>query len=338
MAIPNGPLSLSDIQAAFGGSNPISLSEYYRGGALVPIGTATSPIDGVPISTSGTIRMGMFRGVSATTSVSLTISANTANYNIFTAAGSPAGVANVTLNITGVGTTVFSNSSSLPALTTGTGWAVGSTVTITNAGIISGGPGDNGQADNSGAGVNGNGLTGQAGGTAFVATIATSFTNSGTVAGGGGQGGFGGNGNSPSGTFGTGGRGGAGRGGLAALSSVGGAGSGNAATTGTGGQAQGTGIATGVPNPGLVSALSNGNRNATTPTASASNCGGGGVPGGGWGATGGSHTTFGRGRNAAGALTSNGGVGGAGGLAVSGKAFVNGGAGITTGTVLINQT
>ena len=41
MALPSsGPLSLSDIQTEFGGSNPISLSEYYAGGGLVSAGTS----------------------------------------------------------------------------------------------------------------------------------------------------------------------------------------------------------------------------------------------------------------------------------------------------------
>lgn len=54
MALPvSGPLSLANIQAEFGGSNPISLSEYYRGGAYVPntANTATIPTSG-PISIS----------------------------------------------------------------------------------------------------------------------------------------------------------------------------------------------------------------------------------------------------------------------------------------------
>lgn len=65
MSLPSTSLSLSAIQAEFGGTNPISMSEYYRGGSRVPIGTATSSIDGTPISTTGLIRVGMFRGTSA---------------------------------------------------------------------------------------------------------------------------------------------------------------------------------------------------------------------------------------------------------------------------------
>ena len=41
MALPaSGAMSFSQLQTEFGGANPISLSEYYRGGAYVPSGTA----------------------------------------------------------------------------------------------------------------------------------------------------------------------------------------------------------------------------------------------------------------------------------------------------------
>ena len=32
----SGAISLSQVQGEFGGANPISMSEYYRGGAYVP--------------------------------------------------------------------------------------------------------------------------------------------------------------------------------------------------------------------------------------------------------------------------------------------------------------
>jgi hypothetical protein len=62
MAIPaSGPLSLTDIQTEFGGTNPISLSEYYAGGGLVPAGT-TGTYGAVP--SSGTISVQNFYGTS----------------------------------------------------------------------------------------------------------------------------------------------------------------------------------------------------------------------------------------------------------------------------------
>jgi hypothetical protein len=63
MTLPtSGPLSLSDIQTEFGGSNPISLSEYYAGGGLVPAGTSGT-YGAVP--SSGAISLQNFYGTSA---------------------------------------------------------------------------------------------------------------------------------------------------------------------------------------------------------------------------------------------------------------------------------
>jgi hypothetical protein len=60
MALPtSGPLSLTDIQTEFGGTNPISLNEYYAGGGLVPAGT-TGTNGAVP--SSGAISIGNFYG------------------------------------------------------------------------------------------------------------------------------------------------------------------------------------------------------------------------------------------------------------------------------------
>lgn len=61
MALPgSGTLRFSDIRDEFGGSNPAKLSDYYRGGALVP---DTSANTSVP--TSGTIKISDFYGASA---------------------------------------------------------------------------------------------------------------------------------------------------------------------------------------------------------------------------------------------------------------------------------
>ena len=61
MTLPgSGALSFSQIQGEFGGSNPISLSEYYRGGPIVPNHGNTSNIP-----TSGAISVSNFYGTSA---------------------------------------------------------------------------------------------------------------------------------------------------------------------------------------------------------------------------------------------------------------------------------
>jgi hypothetical protein len=192
MTTPSTNLGLSNIQTEFGGSNPISLSEYYRGGANVPSGTATSPVDGTPIPTSGTIRMGEFRDVSKSTTINLTLSANTTNYNIFTAASSPSGPAAVTLTINSgvlVGTNFIGNNTT-PVLDTGTGWAAGSTISIINNGSIIGSAGYAPSAGS--AGANQPGGAGGDGGPAINAQYPISITNNGIIAGGGGGGGGGG--------------------------------------------------------------------------------------------------------------------------------------------------
>lgn len=56
-----GPIKFSQLQAEFGGSNPISLSEYYRGGAYVVNGSSSTNT----IPTSGAIAISKFYGTAA---------------------------------------------------------------------------------------------------------------------------------------------------------------------------------------------------------------------------------------------------------------------------------
>lgn len=66
MPLPSsGPISLNDLRAEFGGSGPIKLSDYYRGGGLAP----NSPKN-TKIPTSGAITLpGDFHGAQALTNV-----------------------------------------------------------------------------------------------------------------------------------------------------------------------------------------------------------------------------------------------------------------------------
>lgn len=59
MAVPTGAASFSDIQSTFGGSNPISLNEYYVGGGLTRSGIG---VHGPLIPSSGAISVDDFRG------------------------------------------------------------------------------------------------------------------------------------------------------------------------------------------------------------------------------------------------------------------------------------
>ena len=82
MALPSsGVLTLNDIQTEFGGTNPIGLSEYYRGGGLVPdtAGNAGIPTSGVISVTdfygsANSISLDFVRRTQYTPSASTTIS------------------------------------------------------------------------------------------------------------------------------------------------------------------------------------------------------------------------------------------------------------------------
>lgn len=94
MTLPaSGPISLSQIQAEFGGAQPISLSEYYRGGPNVPAVSTTTTIPA-----SGTISFDQFHG-EADTAPSLSVSISpTSAYGLGT--GTPS-TNNVTAAVSG---------------------------------------------------------------------------------------------------------------------------------------------------------------------------------------------------------------------------------------------
>ncbi len=120
--------------------------------------------------------------------VNLTISSDTANYNIAAAAGNPSSATNIVLTINS-GVKVYSNSASTAALDTGSLLA-GSTVKIVNNGYIIGAGGNGGQAENTNCTGD---PTGFSGGNAVNLTVTTTIdnTNGYIFAGGGGGGGGG---------------------------------------------------------------------------------------------------------------------------------------------------
>ena len=69
MSIPlTGPVTLAQLQIEFGGTDPVSLNEYYRGGAFVP-----NSVRNVSVPTSGAISFDQFRGSSKTATVTYAI-------------------------------------------------------------------------------------------------------------------------------------------------------------------------------------------------------------------------------------------------------------------------
>lgn len=194
----SGALSFAtDIVGEFSDSTPHSLSEFYKGGGKVPDAAGNGNVP-----TSGAISMGDFYGAVNRIAISLTISSNTNNYNIFSSKGGSyvAGISDVTLTINS-SAAVGSTSTGTYALDTGTGWSTGDTITIVNNGTVkgrggNGGPGQQrieGSTDNAiypaGTTVGNTAPSGNAGGHAFRAQFAVSFTNNGSVYGGGGGGG-----------------------------------------------------------------------------------------------------------------------------------------------------
>ena len=186
MAIPSAgsALSLSDIQTEFGGSNPISLSEYYAGGDNVPSGTSG---DAGSIPSSGTIAVSQFYGSTNRVAIALTISSTTQSYNIFSNRGGTysAGISDVTLTVQAI-----VGSTGASAIDTGNQWTSGDTVKIINNSQIVG----RGGAGGAGGGQNAQGGAGSAGQPAIVLGINTTIQNNGGNIRGGGGGGGGGKG------------------------------------------------------------------------------------------------------------------------------------------------
>ena len=174
-------LAISEIAAEFGGSTPHSMSEYYAGGDNVPSSTGD-------IASSGSNAMSNFYGTSNRIIITLTISGDTANYNIFSNKGGTysAGLSDVTLVNNA---TISSSSTGTAAVDTGSGWASGDTITIDNNSTIVGDGGNGGAG-----GGNSVGAAGGAAGHAVNLQFNTTIDNAGGTLSGGGGGGGGGSG------------------------------------------------------------------------------------------------------------------------------------------------
>ena len=176
MALPSsGPLSLSQIQTEFGGSNPISMSEYYRGGAYVTTNNTNVP-------TSGTIKISDF--YNAARQFSFTISSNYSSPQNLRSLALAAGW-NGSDPVLATNTAIISSDTTGTAALTINGSFPGGVILINNGTVVGmGGAGGAGGGQSSGA------VSGSAGGTALSVSVAVSINNtSGTFAGGGGGGG-----------------------------------------------------------------------------------------------------------------------------------------------------
>ena len=178
-------LAISEIAAEFGGSTPHSMSEYYSGGDNVPSSTGD-------IASSGANSMSNFYGTSNRIIITLTISADTNNYNIFSNKGGTysAGISDVTLVNNA---RISSSSTGTAAVDTGSGWTSGDTITIDNNSIVVGDGGDGGAGGAATSLTASDAVAGGAGGNAINLQFNTTIDNTGgTISGGGGGGGGGG--------------------------------------------------------------------------------------------------------------------------------------------------
>lgn len=177
MSVPTGTASLSDIQTEFGGSNPISLSEYYGAASGIPA--------------SGTISIDDFRGkqnvlvlTSDTFTSSITLSANDIN-------GSAGAWVGVSGGGGGGGGVIYASSSGFGATGSGAPGGSGglhgffiSDVTDLVGASFSPGSGGGGSTTGHTPGNNGRATRGSSGG--------SSTFSYGSVTAGGGGGGLGG--------------------------------------------------------------------------------------------------------------------------------------------------
>lgn len=189
MPLPSsGPLSFSDLQSQFGGTNPISLSEYYRGGSFV---TNTAVNNTIP--TAGTITLNNFYNTYGRVPVSITIAASSNNYDAYANRGGTyiPGVSDLTYTIN-AGVVIGSANTSSNAFTVSSSFLSTDTVSLVNQGTITGAGGAGGAGGTGASQGPYPGNPGGAGGTALSVQRAVSVTNNGTIAGGGGGGGGGG--------------------------------------------------------------------------------------------------------------------------------------------------
>jgi hypothetical protein len=163
-----GPISFNDIQNEFGGTNPISLDEYY--------GAA----DGIPAS--GEISIFSFYGKANT--FAFTVAANTTNADLYTLAVNAGWDEVRPLQCTiDSNVYVYSTSTSTPALSISGTFPNG--VTVINDGKIIGMGGAGGNTGPAGGGA---GQVGGAGGTAIDVSSTVTIVNNSIIAGGGGGG------------------------------------------------------------------------------------------------------------------------------------------------------
>ena len=222
---PSGTtINANTIQGEFGGSGPISLSEYYRSPSNTPV--VPNPVGGgnntpavivrntpatqtipnnisppAPDTPAAQISYNDFLGTQNRIPYSITVSANAVDYNLYdnrTPIYAPGG-SDIDVTIE-AGVVLTASTTASAGLLIPSQFAPGDTITIHNLGTIygkggAGGPGGSTSAPGRypiGGWVGGAATAGSAGGAAVLAQRPVTMDNQGTLIGGGGGGGGGG--------------------------------------------------------------------------------------------------------------------------------------------------
>lgn len=186
LPLSTSSISFSQLQTEFGGSNPISLSEYYAGSGLVAAGTKGYPsgVETAIPSTGSQVGLSNFHGASAALiPQSLTITSNQQELNLRTWAlangWNGSSYAEITVD---TGVYIWSDNISTAAMTIDGSWPNG--VKVINNGYIIG-KGGKGAGGTSAGGK----FAPENGGPAISLGINAAVANNSYIAGGGGGGG-----------------------------------------------------------------------------------------------------------------------------------------------------
>jgi hypothetical protein len=196
---PSGPISLGGATAGQSIAQEIGLSPT---GTISLNQTDVRRLAGIPATNTTIIMPTNFYGKSYRTTINLTISANTYNYDVWAnTAANPsynAGFTDVILTVN-PGIFVGGNTPASYAMLVPSAFNAGDSVTIVNNGSILGAGGAGGDGGGAGPTPNDLGRPGAASGNSVYVNRPTTITNNGSIFSGGGGGGGGNGGNAPGG-------------------------------------------------------------------------------------------------------------------------------------------
>ncbi len=194
MTVPVNNVGMSHIQTEYGGSSPISLTEYYRGDQYVPINQLKSihTDKQIPLVSGGRtqeISIGMFRGTAKKFIYAFTIYEQYTQFHLYDRLVEVGWNEQVPVEVTVTVATsahVVADHTGNYAINAGSTFPSGSSMVLINNGFILGRGGRGGNTGIYGISAP---TPGQDGGGAISINLPTRITNNGVISGGGGGGG-----------------------------------------------------------------------------------------------------------------------------------------------------